>query len=180
MSRPPTSRERILDAFESILIDDGERAATLEAVASRAEVSKGGLLYHFGSKDAMIDGLIDRLSARVNEDVAQIRAAEEGPIAYLLRTSVTSQSPFDRTIMACLSLAHSAHDEVRSALRGMQDAWFAVVRENVDDPVLARVITLVSDGLYFNSVLRDGGQQISADELDRLVGYLRASAAARG
>lgn len=50
MPRPPLAREKVLDAFEAILIDDGERAATLEATAKAAGVSKGGLLYHFRSK----------------------------------------------------------------------------------------------------------------------------------
>jgi len=48
------TRDRILDALETLLLDDGADKATLEAVASRAGVSKGGLLYHFPSKDAMM------------------------------------------------------------------------------------------------------------------------------
>lgn len=176
MSRPPASRERILDAFETILIADGERAATLEAVAARAGVSKGGLLYHFGSKDALIIGLVERLGLRVAEDVESIRTAAEGPISYLLRTSVASQSPLEHTIVACTSLAHGAHEGVRAALREMQDAWFAVVRESVADPTLARVIMLVSDGVYFNSVLREDAATVPGEELDELVRYLVALA----
>ena len=53
MSRPPHARESVLDAFEAILIDEGERAATMDATARAAGVSKGGLHYHFGSKDAL-------------------------------------------------------------------------------------------------------------------------------
>ncbi|WP_337479241.1 TetR family transcriptional regulator [Microbacterium yannicii] len=50
MSRPPLAREKVLDAFERILIDEGERAATMDAAARAAGVSKGGLLYHFASR----------------------------------------------------------------------------------------------------------------------------------
>src|SRR5947199_10858349 len=42
--------------FRSILIAEGERAATIEAVAREAGVSKGGLLYHFASKDDLTAG----------------------------------------------------------------------------------------------------------------------------
>ena len=45
-----SSRDRILDAYESLLIEGGERAATLNAVVERAGLSKGGLLYHFGTR----------------------------------------------------------------------------------------------------------------------------------
>jgi AcrR family transcriptional regulator len=46
------TRDRLLDAFEGLLIAHGPRAATLDAVAAAAEVSKGGLLYHFPSKSS--------------------------------------------------------------------------------------------------------------------------------
>ncbi|MGN6428010.1 MAG: TetR/AcrR family transcriptional regulator, partial [Leifsonia sp.] len=61
MSSPATgaparsARDRILDAFEELLAEHSERAATLDAVAAKAGVSKGGLLYHFASKDALVD-----------------------------------------------------------------------------------------------------------------------------
>ena len=54
-----TVREQLLDAYVAILIDEGERAATVQAVAQRGGVSKGGLLYHFGSKAALEAGLIE-------------------------------------------------------------------------------------------------------------------------
>jgi len=56
-----SARDRILDTLEAILISEGERAATLDAVAARAEVSKGGLLYHFPNREALITGLLERL-----------------------------------------------------------------------------------------------------------------------
>src|SRR6476661_8542517 len=58
MARKPVAREAVLDAFESLLIAEGERAATLDAVARLAGVSKGGLLYHFPTKEAMISALL--------------------------------------------------------------------------------------------------------------------------
>ena len=39
---PSSTMERLLDAFEELLIDGGERSATLGAVAAAAGVSKGG------------------------------------------------------------------------------------------------------------------------------------------
>ena len=50
MSKGDDTRDRILDAFEALVLEHGERAGTLAATAGAAGVSKGGLLYHFGSK----------------------------------------------------------------------------------------------------------------------------------
>ncbi len=61
MPNQPSARDRILLAFENLLINEGERSATLDAVAAAAGVSKGGLLYHFKSRDALTSGLIQKL-----------------------------------------------------------------------------------------------------------------------
>ena len=58
--RANNSREHILDTYVDLLIRSGERAATLDAVATTAKVSKGGLLYHFSSKKALLEALAER------------------------------------------------------------------------------------------------------------------------
>jgi len=62
---PPATdaRTRILDAAESIVQSRGVPALTLDAAAREAGVSKGGLLYHFASKEALLAGMLARLSA---------------------------------------------------------------------------------------------------------------------
>ncbi|GCB56911.1 hypothetical protein rerp_33190 [Rhodococcus erythropolis] len=48
------TRDRILDALEKLLLVSGVAQVTLEGVAAEAGVSKGGLLYHFPSKEALL------------------------------------------------------------------------------------------------------------------------------
>src|SRR5690606_13654259 len=117
MSRPPLTRERVLDAFESILISDGERTATLDATAKQAEVSKGGLLYHFASKDELAEGLLERLDRLVSEDLAVMASAPEGPVAFYLRTSVMEDEALDRALIAVTRLAQGGASPAVDALR---------------------------------------------------------------
>src|SRR5699024_915071 len=57
MARNPTeTKEKLLDAFDALLDERGTAGATLDAVAAKAGVSKGGLLYHFGSKAELVNG----------------------------------------------------------------------------------------------------------------------------
>ena len=52
------TKNAILDAANRILIEKGAECFTLESVAAEANVSKGGLLYHFRSKNELITGMI--------------------------------------------------------------------------------------------------------------------------
>lgn len=166
------ARERILDAFEELLIEQSERAATLEAVARRAGVSKGGLLYHFASKDALVDGVLARLASLVELDVERMRNAPAGPVDYFIRTSsVTSESTLDRTIIAVARLAQGASPGARQALQSMQSAWLGVLEETVHDPVVARAVMLIGDGMYYNSALLPSAGAIvtTGADMDRLI-----------
>jgi AcrR family transcriptional regulator len=49
-------REEILDATEAVIGREGVAGLTLDAVAAECDVSKGGLLHHFPSKDALVRG----------------------------------------------------------------------------------------------------------------------------
>ena len=186
MPRLAPTRDRILDAFAQLLIDQGERAATLDAVAAAAHLSKGGLLYHFGSKDALVEGLLARLDRLVADDVEQIRAAPAGAVDYLIRTSMSEGTVLDQSIGAAVRLAQGAHPLANTALASTRRQWLSVIEEAVGDPDVAEAIMLVSDGLYYESTLASPGQPAvdgtSTTRLDRLlavIGRMTAGTAIR-
>lgn len=157
MSRPPRARESVLDAFERLLIDDGERAATMDAAARAAGVSKGGLLYHFASKDALEHALLERLRALVDADVAAMATAPDGPVSFFLRTSVMDGDPLDRALIAASRLAQGGHTDATEALRDVRAGWEEALRPHVRDETALALVLLVSDGLYFNNALTVSG-----------------------
>jgi len=57
---PDSPPQRLLDAAERLVSEVGAAHLTLEAVARAAGVSKGGLLYHFPSKEALLQAMIER------------------------------------------------------------------------------------------------------------------------
>jgi len=74
------ARTRILDAAEAITRARGVTGLTLEAAAREAGVSKGGLLYHFASKEALLTAMLNRLAEFVSADfVASLERLPEGP-----------------------------------------------------------------------------------------------------
>jgi AcrR family transcriptional regulator len=155
MARKPVAREAVLDAFESLLIDEGERAATLDAVARLAGVSKGGLLYHFPNKEAMISVLLERLDQLLAEDVKAMAAAPEGAAAYFIKSSVWADTPLDRVFVAATRLAEVAHEETLHRFAAGQARWLELLAADIG-PGMAKAVLYMGDGLYFNAMLARG------------------------
>lgn len=170
------ARDRVLDAYETLLIEQGPASATLDAVAAAAEVSKGGLLYHFGSKDALVEGLLGRLRERSAADVALMRADERGAAAYYLLTSVPGASSpvgLTRTYLAALRIADgsTSGESTRDALAAVDADGLAALRAEIADPVLAWLVQLVGDGLYLRTLT--GAPLTGGLDVDDLVTRLR-------
>lgn len=54
-------RDAILVAAADIVREKGAGHLTLDAVSARANVSKGGLLYHFQTKEALLQAMVSRV-----------------------------------------------------------------------------------------------------------------------
>lgn len=63
--------DRILDAADAIIMENGGRSFTLDAVAERAGISKGGLVYSFASKDDLVAAALQREMERVQCAIRQ-------------------------------------------------------------------------------------------------------------
>jgi AcrR family transcriptional regulator len=72
--------DRILDATEIVIGRDGFANFTIEAVAAESELSKGGVLHHFGSKDALVRALILRSAEQWKDNCLEaFENAPDGP-----------------------------------------------------------------------------------------------------
>jgi AcrR family transcriptional regulator len=169
-STSTSTRALILDAFESIVIDSGERTATLDAVAKRAGVSKGGLLYHFASKNDLVDGEIQRLTTLAEEEVAELIAAPDGMVSRFMRLSVAENTPLDRAFTIASRLAQSGqYPGIIAALETVESSWLRMLTDALGDPVVARIVMLMSDGLYYRSALFPSKENVTPDTDELLV-----------
>ena len=77
-SRRDDRAEVILDAAGAVLRRGDARALTIDAVAAEAGLSKGGVLHHYASKDALILALVDRKLQHLRAGIAACEAERAG------------------------------------------------------------------------------------------------------
>ncbi|MBC6459343.1 TetR/AcrR family transcriptional regulator [Actinomadura sp. HBU206391] len=145
-------REAILDAAELVLCQHGTQALTLSAVADRAGVSKGGLLYHFPTKEALIKGLVGRVIEEFDALVASYDDGRPGSYsrAYVEATFATlTGSEGARTRRRWAGITAAAADrELIAPLREAMIRWHRRDPGEDPDPVTAVVVRLAAEGLW--------------------------------
>ena len=157
MSRP-TRRDDLLAAAERIVRRDGVGRLTLDAVAVEAGTSKGGVLYHFASRDALITAMVERHANAFSASLEASMAADPEPPgrwtrAYL-RSSASPADPVEGDAAATgLLAAMASSPALADPLRDQYAAW----REQVADDGLpeedAMIVALAADGLWMADLL---------------------------
>ncbi|CAA9559376.1 MAG: Transcriptional regulator, AcrR family [uncultured Thermomicrobiales bacterium] len=147
------TRDRLLAAAERIVARDGAARLTLDAVARETGLSKGGVLYHFASKDALVAGLVERLADAVALEQDAEAAADPRRIGRRTRAFVratfapTSQPADPVAVGAALLAALGTNPALLDPLRARYADWQARLEDDGIDPDLAAVVRLAADGL---------------------------------
>lgn len=160
--------EGIVDTYVSLLVEAGVRTATIDAVAKACGLSKAGLLHYFRSRSELDDALVARLRTLLTEDLRLMRAAEGGPVRYYLTSSLDTEAPLERAVVAASRLAQAGNAGARAALGEARAAWLDVLEDFLGNPVLARLALLAGDGASHHADLAEPGEEafLSAQDIE--------------
>ncbi len=170
------TRTRVLHAAGRVVLRQGVRALTLAAVAKEAGVSKGGLLYHFASKDELLTGMVGQFVELIEGRMQASMAADDAPgawtRAYLDASTVdrAGDDPMDRLATAMLA-AGASNTELLQPLYARQRSWQEAQQNDGIDPATAALVRLAADGLWMNDLF--GIQVVSDDERQAVIERLR-------
>jgi len=147
---------RIIHAAMAIAHSEGARHLTIDAVTVKSGLSKGGVLYHFPSKTALLEGLVIHTLEAVREQIATHMSHLQGhPNATLHALSRLLGDVLDETLTLPVALlAASAEnpallEPVRAEFRVI---WNAIRSETTDKP-RALVIWHALEGMQFMNLM---------------------------
>ena len=110
-----TARERLLDAAVEVFAEHGYRAATLDAIAAAAGVTKGAVYWNFDSKRAMFLTLLEE---RVDRHARKLMG-------------VTEHAPREEETAPVISRGISTFaDENQALVLLLQEHWSLAVRDD--------------------------------------------------
>jgi AcrR family transcriptional regulator len=171
------TRGKILEAAADISRESGPGNLSLDAVAARAGVSKGGLLYHFPSKTKLLQAVVENFIASFDEELARRKEAKHGRPDALLEAYLElfvedhdCRRPPPSGLLAALSQDPDFLAPVRRHNRALIDR----MRQAASDPAMALVVYLAIQGVRGMNLL--GLDVMSDAEFAEAVDKLKALA----
>ena len=151
----PSSRDDMLVAAEAIVVEAGATRLTLDAVAKKAAVSKGGVLYHFPTKEALLVALVERLVS-TNEQALHVAIESMPPgqsstLKGYVVNSLGDPSNTDRVSGALLAVVAS-EPKLLERVRSYFSARFLRLSRGIPFE-RAAIVHLATEGLWVMELL---------------------------
>lgn len=166
--RGAARRTQIIETAVEVFSEQGYKSGSLREISRRVGISEAGVLHHFGSKDGLLEAVLDyrdsteaqrteHLDAHGTKFVAAIRdlvarnAQSPGLVALHVLLSAEASDP-----------AHPAHEFFVRRYRGLRhqdDTRFSdlqqagVINPNIDPHSLGQLVTAIMDGLQLQWAL---------------------------
>ncbi|MBK3495243.1 TetR family transcriptional regulator [Viridibacillus sp. YIM B01967] len=154
-SKATIKRKHILKSAKDFILENDINSLTLDAVAKQAGISKGGLLYHFPNKEALLMGLTQYIFADFTSlfnEHAMIDPIEKGKWSRALiettKEDLNHNAELNVGIIAASMLNPDLSKSMSQSYQYMQNQ----VEQDSIDPVTATIIRLAIDGLYYSEL----------------------------
>ncbi|SMQ60523.1 transcriptional regulator, TetR family [Pseudidiomarina planktonica] len=145
----PSLREHVLDAAEALVAEQGAARLTFDALVQQTGVSKGGLLYHFANKDALVQAmlqrLVDRKEVRRTEFLKDLEGSRDANLKSILLAAMSCEEEAPALHSAILAAAAN-NPELLAPLREQTDALFAELDESELGGERARLLLFAVHG----------------------------------
>ena len=155
------TRRSVLAAAAEVVVREGAAKLTLDAVAERCGLSKGGILHHFSTKDSLISAMIEDVVGQFETDLQRNMQGESGPGSFaraFLRACLDRDGIVTRTlkVSAGIIAAVAINTQLLAPLRTRYDEWTARLEDDGIDPAIAELVRSAADGLWLGNALQLG------------------------
>lgn len=141
------SREKILAAAADVARLSGPGSVSLEAVASRAGVSKGGLLYYFPSKAKLMQALVEHYLADFQTSLAEAQASGETLLAAFVKRAADECEEKKPASANWIFSAIAEDPDFLSPMKAFHRQLFGRLKEETGDTRAVLICYLAIEGL---------------------------------
>lgn len=130
------TRERILEAAELVFAENGYHEALVDEIGKRTSISKGGLYFHFPSKERLFFAVMDRLADNLVKHAEKATMRADSPIAAAeaaLDAVVVALSKRKRIARLLVTQGYSMGNAFESKRSEIFNRFSMVIKRRLDE-----------------------------------------------
>lgn len=158
MRESTNTREALLNTAERLVVEQGVKSLTIAGVAEATGVSRGGVFYHFPTKEALIQAMVARLVDQFQQTLERAVAADPDPHgrftrAYARITLVEDPAVAQQigSVMGALLAGLSFDPRLLDPLHERLQQWQRQSEAELD-PTTAAIVRLTAHALWTNDM----------------------------
>lgn len=165
----------MLESAAFVAVEHGLGSLTLDLVAQRAGISKGGLIHHFPNKRALIEGLFNYLltifEASINSYIGKdTESRGRFSRAYVMASAFPENEPNESKLHWALSLAMSNDEPLAELWR----KWvISQMKKHSEDTgsVIGQMVRYTADGIWLEACTgtQIGDKNVRASVIEHLI-----------
>jgi AcrR family transcriptional regulator len=172
--RGQRTRQLIIERASGVFAENGFAAASLSRLVAATGLTRGAFYFHFDSKDALAQAIVQEQAERLPLLLARVQEGEPDPLRRLLRlafgAAVAVQTDFVMAAAGRLTLEHAL---IHRPLPELQVWWVGAIKECLAGAAEQGELPDLS------RLLRDGprpeaGPEVTEEALEALAGQVWA------
>lgn len=165
-----TVKNQILDAAGALVAEKGAAHLTFDALVKKTGLSKGGILYHYPNKSALLQAMVDRMIDSFEQHRVKIKGGDVTSVlpdarSYIMAAHGKSDKDYNRDLGVLAVAANSP--ELLEPLREHYKKNFAQARTRRELTGLSTLLFLAMDGFWLLSAL--GLNFTTPEQKDRML-----------
>jgi len=140
----------------------------MDVIAHQAGVSKGGLMHHFKSRAALVEGIAVQAIQDMDQELTAAAVRGNAVEAWLRLSSSREEAALYRAMLILLTDRTSVTDTLMQQASVATGRWEQLFAIETGDLAAASVIRLLGDGMLLNSITADD----SAPSVDSILQWL--------
>ncbi|MBC9208345.1 TetR/AcrR family transcriptional regulator [Roseomonas aerophila] len=184
-ARSERTRNTVIQAALAIIARDGAGRLTLDAIAKEGGISKGALMHHFRTKEAVLKALMEHQMQDFAAVFEQIRAAQaaDQPLPVLTSEIATLRSTLSHPNSVAFAVmgAVAQDPSLLGPTRAHDATRVAAIRDEAEDQDLSTLRWAAARGLALTSLLGlcPLGEEERGRLFDQLMDHTRWATLAR-
>ena len=163
------TRRKLLEAARAIVVEEGTDRLAIERVIRRAGVSKGAFLYHFPTRESLVEALIEEYAAHLGSVMTSLEADSADAFDPLLAGYEKWYRGFTKggiddgnSPLVPLATASQSNRKFMTPVRDWYRAHFDKLKSSPNGETTALLLTLAYDALFFHRLF--GTDVLTEDE----------------